>query len=44
MSGFDAEHPVENVHIENFELGGKKVLNADMLDLVTRHAHSIEFK
>ena len=44
MSGFDAEHPVENVQFENFELGGKKVLNADMLDLVTRHAHSIEFK
>lgn len=44
MSGFDARHPVENVRFENFELGGRKVLHADMLDLVTRHAHGISFQ
>lgn len=44
MCGFDAEHPVDGVRIEDFELGGKKVLNADTLDLVTRHAHDITFQ
>ncbi len=43
MCGFDVQHPVAGVRIEDFELGGRKILNADQLDLVTRHAHDISF-
>jgi hypothetical protein len=43
ICGYDAEHPVTGVVIENFELGGRLVKNADDLDLVTRHAHEITF-
>jgi hypothetical protein len=44
ISGYDAAHPVTGVTIENFELGGRLVRNADDLDLVTRHAHGITFR
>ncbi|CAM3123850.1 glycosyl hydrolase family 28 protein [Rariglobus hedericola] len=44
ISGFNAAHPVTNVTFENFELGGRMMLNADDLDLVTRHAHEITFR
>ncbi len=43
ISGYDADHPVTGVAVENFVLGGKLVQNADDLDLVTRHAHGITF-
>lgn len=43
ICGYDAAHPVTDVKIENFELGGRLVRNADDLDLVTRHAHGITF-
>jgi hypothetical protein len=43
ICGHDAAHPVSGVMIENFELGGRLVRNADDLDLVTRHAHGITF-
>jgi len=43
ISGYDADHPVTGVTVENFVLGGKLVRNADDLDLVTRHAHGIIF-
>lgn len=43
MAGFDAQHTVDGVRIEDFELGGRKVLDADALDLVTRHACNITF-
>ncbi len=43
ISGYDADHPVTGVAVENFVLGGKLVRSADDLDLVTRHAHGITF-
>lgn len=43
ISGYDADHPVIGVTVENFVLGGRLVRNADDLDLVTRHAHGITF-
>ncbi len=43
ISGYDADHPVTGVTVENFVLGGKPVRSADDLDLVTRHAHGITF-
>lgn len=43
MIGSDAAHPVTGIHFEDFELGGTKILNADQLDLVTRHAENITF-
>ena len=43
ISGFNAAHPVTDVTFENFELGGRLILNADDLDLVTRNAHGITF-
>jgi hypothetical protein len=44
IAGYDADHPVTGVLIEDFELGGRRVTNADQLDLVTRHAHEIVFR
>jgi hypothetical protein len=44
ISGYDADHPVTGVMFENFELGGRIMLNADALDLVTRNAHKIMFR
>jgi polygalacturonase len=44
MAGFDADHPVKNIRLENFRLGTIHVLNPDQLDLVTRHAHHITFE
>jgi len=43
IAGYDAEHAVERVHFEDFQLQGKTVVNADQLDLVTRHARQITF-
>jgi hypothetical protein len=44
MAGFDADHPVENIHFKNFRHGSVHVLHPDQLDLVTRHAHNITFE
>ena len=44
ICGYDAEHPVTGVTLENFELGGRLVRSADDIDLVTRHAHGIQFR
>ncbi len=43
ISGYDAQHPVTDVTFENFWLGGRLILNADELDLVTRNTHAITF-
>jgi hypothetical protein len=43
IAGYDAAHDVQGVRFENFVLGGKKVLSADDLDLVTRNVHDITF-
>ena len=44
IGGWDAEHDVENVLFERVIMGGKHILNADALQLFTRHARSIVFK
>lgn len=44
ICGYDAEHPVTGVTIENFELGGRQVRNADDLDLVMRNVHDLVFR
>lgn len=44
IAGYDAEHTVSDVLFEDFELGGRPVLDADQLDLVTRHAHKVSFR
>jgi len=44
IAGYDADHAIENVRFENFVLGGRRVQNADQLDLVTRHAHGVRFE
>lgn len=43
IGGWDADHLVENVCFERFSLGGRPVLDADALDLHTRHARGITF-
>jgi hypothetical protein len=43
IGGWDADHLVENIRFENFTLGGQPVLDADALDLHTRHARGITF-
>jgi hypothetical protein len=43
ISGIDADHAVSDVRFEDFKLGGRRVSNADQLDLVTRHAERIVF-
>jgi hypothetical protein len=44
MAGYDADHPVENIRLQNFRHGSVHVLHPDQLDLVTRHAQGITFK
>ncbi|MCI3953855.1 MAG: Endopygalactorunase-like protein [Rariglobus sp.] len=44
IAGYDADHPISGVTFEDFELGGRRVANADQLDLVTRHAHDLVFR
>jgi polygalacturonase len=44
IAGYDADHAIENVRFQNFVLGGRRVQNADQLDLVTRHAHGVTFE
>ncbi len=44
IAGYDAAHTVSDVLFDRFELGGRHVLNADQLDLVTRHADNVMFR
>ncbi|MDF3059608.1 MAG: Endopygalactorunase-like protein [Rariglobus sp.] len=44
IAGYDAAHTVSDVLFDHFELGGRHVLNADQLDLVTRHADNVIFR
>lgn len=44
IGGFDAEHIVDGVVFDNFKLNGNKVISLDDIDILTRHAHNIEFK
>jgi hypothetical protein len=44
IAGYDATHTVSDVLFDHFELGGRHVLNADQLDLVTRHADNVIFR
>lgn len=41
IGGFDAEHTVEQVKIENIRFNGKKAATLDQLNLFTRHASDI---
>ena len=43
ISGFSAEHPVQNVTFEDFYLNDKKVLGADDLELHTRNVEGLRF-
>ena len=44
IAGYDSEHPISGVLFDNFELGGRRVANADQLDLVVRHALDLTFR
>ncbi len=44
IGGWDRDHTVDDVLFDNLVLGGKKVTNADELDLHTKHAHNIRFR
>ena len=44
IGGYDANHLVENIVFDNLKLDGKKVLNADQLDLFTKQVKGIVFK
>ncbi len=44
IGGWDATHDVENVLFERLIMGGKHILDADALQLFTRHARGIVFK
>jgi hypothetical protein len=43
IAGHDRDHDVQGVRLGNFRLGDTRVLDADQLDLVTRHAHGVTF-
>lgn len=44
IGGYDAKHKVKNVRFENFKMNGKRVENADQLDLFTKQAEGITFR
>jgi len=44
IGGYDAKHTIQNVVFDNFVLDGKKVENADQLDLYIKEASNIIFK
>lgn len=44
IGGFDAEHTIENVVIENFYFDDVKITDADALDLYLKQARNIEFR
>jgi len=43
IAGFDPEHLVEEVLVEDFRMGDRKVLTGDELNLFVRHASGIKF-
>jgi len=43
IGGWDAAHPVRRVRFENLVMGGKRILDADALQLFTRNAEDISF-
>lgn len=42
ISGWDANHRIENVRIENFVLDGKSIQSVDELEIASRHCEGIE--
>lgn len=44
IGGFDENHKIKNVTFDNFRLNGKKITNADQLDLYIKQAENITFK
>jgi hypothetical protein len=44
IGGYDEDHKIRNVVFDNFRLGGKKIENADQLDLYIKQAENIIFK
>lgn len=44
IGGYDDNHKVKNVTIDNFKLNGQKVTNADQLDLYIKQAENIIIK
>ena len=44
LAGYDARHGVENVVIENLQLGGKKVTNAEAGKFSLEHAKGVTFR
>jgi DNA/RNA-binding domain of Phe-tRNA-synthetase-like protein len=43
LGGYDADHTIEGVTFENFNMGDKKVTGADDINLFSRHADNIKF-
>ncbi|MDZ7723569.1 MAG: glycosyl hydrolase family 28 protein [candidate division KSB1 bacterium] len=41
IGGYDAEHKIKNVTIENFYINGEKIINADDLDLYIKQAEDV---
>jgi len=44
IGGYDDNHKIKDVTFENFRLNGKKITNADELDLFIKQAEDIVFK
>jgi len=44
LGGYDAAHPIEDIHFHDFRMGDQPILSADHLALFTRHAHDIHFE
>jgi len=44
IGGYDSEHTVEDVILDNFRVDGVKVTNPDTLDLFTKQVKNIEFR
>jgi hypothetical protein len=43
IGGYDSTHTAENILFENFRLNGKKITNADQLELYVKQAKDIKF-
>ncbi len=44
IGGQDAAHPVSNVTFENLRINGRKITNADELDLFFKHVQNVAFR
>lgn len=44
IGGYDEDHKVKNVTFENFRMNGKKIVNADQMDLYVKQAENITFQ